>query len=541
LSSAFSPAFLRGEARAHAFLPDDFRHASRRGENVTRAVSRAVSAETIAALKAQAAKWPMTPARAASLEALAKPGTAVVVTGQQVGLFLGPLYSFYKAASAVAVARALQAETGKRCVPVFWLQSEDHDFEEIDHCDVQGADGAPVRLRLAAPGRLHRSSISGLLLGEGVGEQLAQLASLLEGAPHADEVIALFTRHYRAEATWVNAFAGVMSELFDELVLIDPRDETLAAQTREVHARAVRECSQIAAVLSERSASLEREGFTPQVHVRGDAPLSFFHPEGRDGPRYRLEARDGGWGLVGGTEGTPPDRSVRVESSDGALSRAVLETSDPLCFSTSALLRPIVQDTLLPTAAIVGGPGELNYFAQLAPLYAHFGLPMPMLVPRARFRVVEPRTRSVLQSLGLTAAELEAPREALLKRLTPAEQPLSPALLEKRLMEAVAPILDGVPVRPGSDVEDAVKRTRGTIARAASRLSGRYARELQRGDQTLNSRLERARNILMPHGEPQERVYGFPGFAARLSVKAFTSLVLTNLEPFSATVKDLQP
>ena len=521
MSSAFSPAFLRGEARAHAFLPDDFRHADRRGENVRRAATRAVSAQTLEALREQAAHLPPAPAREANLHALGQPGTVVVVTGQQVGLFLGPLYSFYKAASAVAVARALQQETGVRCVPIFWLQSEDHDFEEIDHCDLQGREGELIRIQLTAPKRIPRASLSGLPLGPDVEVALTRLASALDGLPHAAEVLALFENHYRPERTWVNAFAGVMAELFDELVFLDPRVEALAAQARGVHQRAILECDRIASALLERNALLERQGFTAQVHVRPDAPLSFFHPEGDAGPRFRLEAREGCWGLVG--------------RSDTRTTQQLLDT-DPLCLSTSALLRPILQDTLLPTAAIVGGPGELNYFAQLQPLYAHFGVPMPMLVPRARFRVIDARTRSLLATLGLTAAEVEVSTETLLRRLTPA---LTPELLERRLAEAIDPILAEVPTKPGSDTEDALKRTRATITRAITRLSGRYARELQRGDQTLTSRVGRLQSALSPHGEPQERVLGLPGFAARIGLKNFTSLVLGQLEAFGVTVKEL--
>ncbi|MDP3151836.1 MAG: bacillithiol biosynthesis cysteine-adding enzyme BshC [Archangium sp.] len=526
MSSAFSPAFLRGEARAHAFLPDDFRHASRRAESVRRAATRAVSPSTIAALRAQSARLPAAAAREANLEALATPGTTVVVTGQQVGLFLGPLYSFYKAASAVVTARALQQETGVRCVPVFWLQSEDHDFEEIDHCDVQNGAGELVRLGLDAPGRVLRSSLSSLPLGANVAAALQELAIALEGLPHANEVLESFRRHYRPERTWVSSFAGVMAELFEELVLLDPRDAALAAEIRPVHERAVLECDRIANVLLERTAQLEAAGFAAQVHVRPGAPLSFFHPEGSDGPRFRMEKRDDAFGLVG---------------REDSRSAQQLLACEPLCFSTSALLRPIVQDTLLPTAAIIGGPGELNYFAQLPPLYAHFGLPMPMLVPRARFRVIEPRTRSLLVTLGLTAAEVEAPADQVLKRLRPPAAALTPELLERRLADAIEPLLEAVPAKVGSDVEDAVKRTRKTIERAVSRLSGRYSRELQRGDQTLTDRLERLQRALYPHGEPQERVLGWPGFAARFGLAGFTSLVMAGLEPFSVPVKELSP
>ncbi len=516
MSSAFSAAFLRGEARATALLPDDFRHAARRAENVRRAATRAVSVKTLAALRAQSARLPASAAREAHLQALSQPGTVVVVTGQQVGLFLGPLYSLYKAASAVVAARTLQQETGVRCVPVFWLQSEDHDFEEIDHCDVSAA----LRVRLQARARVEKSSLSSLTLGEDVEVALRSLSEGLEG-PHVDEVMALFRRHYRADNTWVNAFAGVMAELLDELVFVDPRDEALAEEIRPVHQRSLRQSSEIARVLLERSEALEREGFATQVHVREGAPLSFFHPEGREGPRFRLEAREGSWGLVG--------------REDSRSSEQLLSETDPLCFSTSALLRPIVQDTLLPTAAYVGGPGELNYFAQLPPLYSHFRLPTPMFVPRARFRVIDARTKSLLQKLGLSAAEVESPE--LVKKLAVPSSGLSPALLEKQLVEAVAPILDSLP----PELSDAVKRTRETIARAASRLSGRYSRSLQITDQTLSERVTRLQAALFPHGEPQERVLGVPAFAARFGVGAFVSLVLSALEPFGGEVKELFP
>jgi bacillithiol biosynthesis cysteine-adding enzyme BshC len=513
MSSAFSPAFLRGEARALAFLPDDFRHASRRAEHVRRAGTRSVSPRTLEVLRAQQA-----PGREAQLDALARPGTVVVVTGQQVGLFLGPLYSLYKAATAVSVARALEQETGVRCVPVFWLQSEDHDFEEIDHCHVHARDGALVKLRLPAPHHVERCSLSGLALGAGVDEALRRLSEALEGLPHADEVLALFSRHYRPERTWVSAFADVMAELLPELLVLDPRDPALAAEALVVHRRAVEEAPAIARALLERHAALEREGFATQVHVRPDAPLCFFHPQGREGPRYRLEPRDGRWGLVGGTE---------TFSTEQLLAG---------CFSSSALLRPLVQDTLLPTAAYVGGPGEANYFAQLAPLYAHFGKPMPMFVPRARFRVVEPRVRSVLGELGLGPADVEAPTEAVLKKLLPPPANPSPEELERRINEAVAPLLDAV-----TGVDDAVKRTRATIARAASRLAGRHARARLRSDEVLIGRVERAQRALWPHGEPQERVLGFPGFAARFGVQGFVELVKQALVPFEVDVKDVNP
>lgn len=509
--SAFSAAFLAGEARALALLPDDFRHATKRVEAVRRAASRVTAPPVVEALRQQAARWASSPQRQASLDALAG-GAVAVVTGQQVGLFLGPLYSFYKAASAVVTARALQQETGVRCVPIFWLQTEDHDLEEIDHLEVRLADGSLQRIALKSP-HTPRASVSSVRLGEGVEAALRELADSLGDAPHADEVLALFRKHYRRDATWVDAFAGVLSELLPELVLLDPRDEALAAQVEGVHARAFSECDAIAQALLERQRALESSGFDVQVHVREASPLSFVHPDGRDGPRFRVERCAEGWRVVG---------SARVV--------------EPVHVSTSALLRPITQDSLLPTAAIIGGPGELNYFAQVPPLYAHFGLPMPMVMPRARFRVVEPRVASLLQKLNLTPEQVEAPFEAVLARVAPVPPELTPELLERRLLDAIAPVLDAVP-----ELEDAVKRTRGTMARAASRLAGRYAAALRTRDETLVSRVRRLQSALFPHEEPQERVLGLPGFAARFGCVQFSSMVLRSVVPFSSSVQTLWP
>lgn len=496
--SAFSPAFLRGDAQATAFLPDDFRRAASRAAAVRLAGNRRVSTPVLAALTAQNARWPSAE-RARALQSLGVAGSVAVVTGQQVGLFLGPLFTLYKAATAVETARALSAETGVACVPVFWLQSEDHDFAEINHVSVHGREGAVTRLELNSP-HVARASVSTVALGGGVSLSLAALRSVLDGLSHAEQVCALFERHYRPEASWVTAFAGVLAELFPELVLLDPRDEAIAAAVRPIHDRALSQQAAICEALTAREHALESAGFDVQVPVR-DAPLTFVHPSGRDGPRYR---------------------------------GATCDLADPLCVSSSALLRPIIQDTLLPTAAMICGPGELNYFAQLAPLYAHFDLPMPMVMPRARFRAVEPRARALLAELGLSSADVERPRDELLKRVVrPAAGPTS-AELEARLVAAVDAVLRDV-----SGVEDAVLRTQRTVARAAERFALRHQRAQLTRDGVLVARVDRLQQALFPGQAPQERVLGLAGFAARCGLDELMRAVRDAITPFGVEVKEL--
>jgi bacillithiol synthase len=506
--AAFSPAFLDGEPRALSLLPDDFRHAERRGQHVQHAARRRISPVTLGALRAQASSLAPSSQRNTHLAALEKPGTAVVVTGQQVGLFLGPLYSFYKAASCIAVARALSEETKIPCVPVFWLQSEDHDFPEIDHCHAQTRDGELQRITMPAPLGDPRRSVSSLTLGPQVDQALHRLDVALHGNPHLAPVMALLRRHYRPEAGWVQAFASTLGEVFaDEgLVVLDPRDPALVAEVRPLHLRAVKDVAALDQRLLERARALEHQGFEAQVQLRPGVPLSFVHLNGFDGPRLRMAA-----------EAVPP--------------QAV--------FSSSALLRPIIQDTLLPTAAIVAGPGELNYFAQVGPLYDAFELPMPMLVPRGRFRVLEARPRALLEKLRLDAAQLEAPREKVLETLRPHGDAQGPRALEAALTAAAARVLATVPRSPA--LGDAVERTQATIERAASRLAGRYARTLQSKDETVVARVDALQRALFPGGEPQERVLSWPHFASRIGLQEFKALVLEALEPFGTQVKELRP
>src|SRR5689334_19594207 len=160
--ATFSSAFLQGDPRTVGFLPADFRDPAARCRITRAAAERTVGRELLAVLEEQNRALSPSAARLQNLAALAAPGkngTAVVITGQQVGLFLGPLYTFYKAATTIAAARALTRESGTPCVPLFWLQTEDHDYEEIHHCQLPQYVAPPLRLQLAA-GAGERSAVA---------------------------------------------------------------------------------------------------------------------------------------------------------------------------------------------------------------------------------------------------------------------------------------------------------------------------------------------------------------------------------------------
>jgi bacillithiol biosynthesis cysteine-adding enzyme BshC len=519
---------------AEAFFAESFTRVSDRRRAVERA-ARPLAPRIVSALEAQNARWGASDARAAGLAALAR-GAATVVTGQQVGLFLGPLYTVYKAASAIRVARALAAESGTPVVPVFWLQTEDHDLAEIATCVVVRAQHEPLRLVVPAASD-NRMSIAHLQLPHEIDACMAALERELGNLPHARAHLERLARHYRAGASWGDAFAGLLAELFEPegLLLIDPRDPLFALEAAAVHHKALARAEVIADALGEQCARLERAGFATTVHVRKSAPLSFFHADGSAGPRHRLAVSPQGFVEIG---------SERTHTREALL--AAVER-DPLCFSTSALLRLILQDTLLPTAAYVGGPAEVSYFAQLAPLYAAFGIDMPIVVPRARLRVVEASTARLLERLGLAPDAASQSEEALLRQLaadggSESRQP-APELFERALLDGFERVLSAALSEIASHAAQLtapLAKTRDKLRLTAAKLSEKYRGVLAREDQARVHDVQRLKRLLQPDDLPQERVYGLAYFAARYGERAFIEAVLTAIDPFDPTLRELR-
>lgn len=527
MSRSLFDAYLGGEARR--FFGSWFLDSEDRRAAVARA-KRPLAPAVADALVSQNARLAPSPARDRNLDAL-RNGAAAVVTGQQVGLFLGPLYTLYKALSAVRLAERLEAETGTRVVPIFWLQTEDHDLPEIAETWIPSKEG-PIRLAVPCDAR-GRVAVAHCSLPAEIDDCLAEIQRVVGHVPGAEEHLARLAKHYRAGQPWAAAFAGLLSELLADtgLVFVDPRDPALAAVTREMHRKAIEDAGPIANALLQRCRELRDAGFEPGIHVRADAPLSFFHPEGATGPRFRLEHAERGFAAIGGTSTHTPSELV-----------AALD-AEPLRFSTSALLRPILQDTLLPTAAYVGGPAEVAYFAQLAPLYAAFGMTPPLVVPRARFRLVDAKAARLLERLGLRPADAAKPEASLLAACRSTEH-VGADDVRNTLQAALDAALRDLTPRlesAGPEMTRALAKTRSTLERAAGRLAARYGTTLARSDQSLVDDVHRLKALLHPNDAPQERIYGVPVYAARLGEQTIVDAVLRALDPLDPTVKDLHP
>lgn len=328
-------------------------------------------AELVAVLRRQAEAAPHDDAVEASLRVLARDEAVAVVTGQQVGLLGGPAYTLAKALSAAALARRLQRR-GVSAVPVFWLASQDHDLREVQR--VARLDGPALELGLDDLG----ASVGPRVLGPGVRALCEQWAAELPGAH--PEIVARVERAYRAEHDFTTAFATLLRECTrgTGLLVLDPMDPAFARLAQPLLRRALAEAPAVARALAQARERLRSQGQAEVVPTTGAHTLVF------------VEAEDGA--------------RRRVAASDAALGSAALDER-PERFSPSALLRPVVQDAVLPTIAYVGGPTELRYLAQTRELHAWAGVPQPRALPRVSLHVAVAHDLAVLDELGLDAQQ----------------------------------------------------------------------------------------------------------------------------------------
>jgi len=310
----------------------------------------------------------------AALDQLEKPGTVAVVTGQQVGLLSGPSYTVFKALTAVRVAAQLSKEVTP-AVPIFWLATEDHDLAEVDHAWLFDVAGAPVKIS-AEGGSVANSPVGNVEIAQLGFEEISKA---LGGFPFASAVLDRVETYYRPGTTFGRAFQGLVRDIlcgFD-LIYLDP----LAPEIRKLCAPFLSEVVQrvpaLIPELRERSSALQAAGYHAQVHLDGNASLLFSLENGK---RTALKYKDG-----------------RFISKDRSFEPAELaEHAESL--SPNALLRPVMQDYLLPTVSYVGGPSEIAYMAQSQVLYQRLLGRMPVIYPRHSFTLLDARATKLLDS-----------------------------------------------------------------------------------------------------------------------------------------------
>ncbi|HEY4879825.1 MAG TPA: bacillithiol biosynthesis cysteine-adding enzyme BshC [Candidatus Acidoferrales bacterium] len=345
-----------------------------------------------------------------NLERLAN-GAVAIVTGQQVGLFGGPAYSLYKAITAAGYAAEL-TRRGVEAIPIFWLATEDHDLAEINHAAWNTRDGL-AQFQLHGDEASEGRRVGEIILGEGVTALVAEAAAKLEG-PDAERIANALRESYAPGESYGSAFGKLLARLLGGrgIVFIDPLDERLHRLSAPLYERALGESDALREALMARSKELEDTGFHAQVKVAAESTLLFYNV---DGVRHPLRIRGEKF------------HAGHASFSMDELSKAIAATPDAV--TPNVLLRPIVQDTLLPTAAYVGGPAEVAYMAQTEVVYKKLLGRMPAILPRASFTVIEASMDRILKKFGLTFRDVLRGRQHVCARM---EEKFLPAALGEK-------------------------------------------------------------------------------------------------------------
>jgi bacillithiol biosynthesis cysteine-adding enzyme BshC len=443
-------------------------------------------------------------------------GALAAVTGQQVGLFGGPLFSIFKALTAVKLAEQATA-AGVDCVPIFWLATEDHDLAEVNHVGLASEHGLTEPLAVESHG-VADAPVGAVKFGPEIEPVVERAAGLLGDS----EVTAWLREAYRPGESLGSAFALLFARLFADwgVVLLDPAEKDFHDLAKPLFRAAIERASELDEDLLARGKALEAAGYHQQVKVTSATTLLF---EVKNGARTVVRRRNNGTSGVSGHGAEFAVGEQRVSQKE-LVDRA---EQAPEKFNPNVLLRPVVQDYLLPTLVYTGGAAEVAYFAQVAVVYEKLLGRVTPILPRFSATLLEAKPERILTryQLGLPEVFLgpEKVREAIAGRSLPAD-------LQTRFSEAYASVDQSMAAlresigKLDSTLIDTAESTRISMSHQIERLRSRVARAEQQRNEVITRHADALSHALFPHKALQEREVAGVSFVARYGPGLLTDL-----------------
>jgi bacillithiol biosynthesis cysteine-adding enzyme BshC len=459
-------------------------------------------AELYSALADLATEVAAPPEALASLELFRRDGTLVVFAGQQAGLFGGPLYTVYKALTVERWARDLAAQLQMPVVPLFWLSSDDHDFEEVEWVGLpRGRDLEKIRYRpVPTPAGV---PVGRIQIDPGIEQVIVDLASALPDSEFKPGVFDALRRAYAPGSRYVPALGRLWYEMFPSsaLVFVSPCHPAMSKAAAPMLRRALSEDEQLFQWYRDSSDRLTSLGYHAQVHKSDDQTFLFYQELKRHS--IHRQEQDFVW------EGSRPVKAAQLLDTMSA---------HPEFFSPNVLLRPVVQNALFPTLGVVLGPSETAYYAQIGTLHDHFQVPRPLVLPRTSVTVIEP---SVAKKLGRHQIDLWALRNDRDREVARSLHASFPSDLQVRF-EAAAQKIDSAfeEVRkPVTAFEPTLEGPVGAAAHRARREMEQLAQKAysahKRKEEETELQLRRLALQLFPEGGLQERSFNVVYYWAR--------------------------
>jgi bacillithiol biosynthesis cysteine-adding enzyme BshC len=455
--------------------------------------------EVAAVLRAQQQRRGAPPAAIGAAERLSDPRTVAIVTGQQAGLFGGPLFTILKALTALKLAEQVASEHGTPAVAVFWIEAEDHDWDEVRSCTVFDSELATRTVSLP-PRTGDPLPVAAVPIDTGIVDVLGELEQILPPTEFRASLIADLRAAYAPGIGMADAFGRWLERVLGErgLIVYDASDPAAKPFVADLFSRELSSPGQTAKLAARTGADLVARGFHTQVQPAEDG-VALFHLDTHG--RRPIQARNGGF-LVN-------DEPV----AQAALAKEAQER--PTAFSPSVLLRPIVQDTIFPTVCYVAGPNELAYLGQLRGIYARFGVPMPLMYCRATATLVDSGAARFLTKYEVPLESLHAQDDSvlneLLKTQIPAEVDHALAAATRSVEEQMEHVIRSLPALDPT-LEGAGRTTLSRMQKDLETLQGKTIQAAKRRNETLRRQFVRTRALTFPNGHAQERTISFVSF-----------------------------
>jgi bacillithiol biosynthesis cysteine-adding enzyme BshC len=458
------------------------------------------------ALAAMNERWGAGEATLDNIRLLRDSDCIAVVSGQQAGLFTGPLYTVYKAIAAVKLAGCLRQRDTK-AAPVFWIAAEDHDFAEVAKAELIGRDCQLKSVEVATD--LHREGqpVGHVVLDHSINMVVDQLFELLPNSEFAADMKALVKDAWRPGRGFVDSFATMMTALLGRhgLIFLDPLDPELKQIAAPLYSEAARRAPEIATAIEQRSAELERDGYHAQVLATSNSFPLFLHDE-QGVRRAMVRAENGKY------------RAKDIGKEYTAEELAAMAHDTPERFSPNVTLRAVVQDYLLPTLAYYGGAAEIAYFAQTAEVYRVLERPATPILPRSSLTMIERHTGRMLEKYDLSLRDFYEGLEPVMKRVVEEHLSADTARLFAKAEENVNHELDRLRQELESvdpTLASALDTGRKKINYQLDGLRTRFVRAQMNRDEAAHRQLQRAFDQLYPNKDLQERHINITSLLAR--------------------------
>lgn len=497
LLSRLADDYIHHYANVSEFYDGDFRDPAAFARQAARVRARELPRDELTAvLVEQNTRYGCGPETLEAVAKIVRDRASAVVTGQQVGLFSGPLYTIYKALTAIKLADKLGRTGLGSVVPVFWMASDDHDLAEIDHITLMDKESRLQEIRCGGPGPESRIPVSNVPLPPEIGDCLRELGELVLDTEFKTDIIGALSEAYAPGRSWVEAFARWMTRLFKSrgLVLIDAGHPRLKELGKGVFYREIAEESPSTRLALAASEGLRRSGYDAQIPLH-EGLLNLFYTERE---RLAIQAKVGAFEVRGMLSPYPKDALL-------ALAR-----ENPQLFSPNVLLRPLYQDALLPTVAYVGGPAEIAYFAQLKEVYQAFGMPMPVICPRKNVTIVEKKIGHILTKFHLEVPDIWRNASGVIAGIAKDEVPGSVGtalrLVREDLARGFASLKSEI-LAFESGLADSVDLARGKADQQLNFLEKKVRQAATKQNDIATRQLRKAIDDLFPRGHLQERVF----------------------------------